>query len=97
MKRKQISSMTVQEAADEQVMLILEKLLKNARKAQKKADEALIAVYNAVEDMCIDLDAASGAENADNLNDAVSCYVQYGEYGCKNLLSEIRKQYTKEG
>ena len=44
--------------------------------------------------MCIDLDAPSDAENADCLNDAVSCYVQYGEYGVANLIKEIRAQYS---
>ena len=97
MKRTQISSMTAQEASDELVMMEISKLLQRARKAQKKADEAMFAVYQALEDMCIDLDAPSEAENADCLLDAVSCYIQYGEFGCKNLLAEIRAQYTKEG
>lgn len=96
MKRTQISSLTAQEAADELVMMEVSKLLQKARKAQKKADEALAAVYQALEDMCIDLDTPSKAENADCLLDAVSCYAQYGEYGCKKLLAEIRTQYTKD-
>lgn len=95
MKRTQISSLTPQEAADELVMMELSKLLQKARKAQIKADEALFAVHQALDDMCIDIDAPSKAENADCLNEAVSCYVQYGEYGCKNLLSEIRVLYTQ--
>ena len=95
MKRTEISKLTTQEAADELTMMALSNLLQKARKAQKKADEALWAVYQALEDMCIDLDAPSKAENADCLNDAVSCYVQYGEYGCKNLLSEVKEQYTR--
>ena len=95
MKRTQISSMTSQEAADELVMMEVSKLLQKARKAQKKADEALCAVYQALEDMCVDLDVPSCAENADCLLDAISCYAQYGEFGCKNLLAEIREQYTR--
>lgn len=97
MKRTDISKLTAQEAADELVMMEVSKLLQKARKAQKKAEEALFAVYQALEDMCLDLDAPSKAENADCLEDAVSCYVQYGEFGCKNLIAEIRQQYTKEG
>ena len=96
MKRKQITSMTAQEASDELVLMEISKLLQKARKAQKKADDASHAVYQALEDMCIDLDVPSKAENADCLIDAISCYIQYGEFGCKNLLSEIRAQYTKE-
>ena len=96
MKRTQISSLTSQEAADELVLMEVSKLLQKARKAQKKANEALSVVYEALEDMCIDLDVPSKAENADSLLDAISCYAQYGEFGCKNLLTEIREQYTKD-
>lgn len=93
--KKPISHMTSEEAVNEEVMLELAKLLRKARKAMQKADEALRAVYDALDDMCIDLEAESKAENADLLVDAISCYVQYGEYGCKNLLSEIREQYER--
>lgn len=96
MKRTEISKLTAQEAADELVLMEVSKLLQKARKAQKKADEALQSVYQALEDMCIDLDVPTKAENADNLLEAVYCYAQYGEFGCKNLVSEIRAQYTKE-
>lgn len=96
MKRTDISKLTAQEAADELVMMEVSKLLQKARKAQQKADEALNAVYQALDDMCIDLDVPSKAENADRILDAISCYAHYGEYGCKNLISEIREQYTRE-
>ena len=41
-------------------------------------------------DMCIDLDVHSDAENADTLEEAINCYVQYGEYNLSDLLKEIR-------
>lgn len=84
------------EAIDELTFMELKKLLQKARKAQQKADEALYAIYNTLNDMRIDIDAPSDAENADCLNDAISCYVQYGEYSIQNLLKEIRAQYGKE-
>ena len=93
--KKPISSMTPEEAVTEEVMLELAKLLRKARKAMQKADEALQTVYDTLADMCIDLEVESKAENADLLVDAISCYVQYGEFGCKNLMSEIREQYER--
>ena len=45
--------------------------------------------------MCIDLDVTTNVENADNLEQAVNCYVQYGEYNLKWLVSEIMKQYNE--
>lgn len=44
--------------------------------------------------MCIDLEVETNAENTDDLEQAVNCYVQYGEYTLKGLLKEIMKQYT---
>lgn len=94
--KKPISRMSAQEAADEMVINDLKELLRKARVAQIKADEASQAVFAALEDMCIELNAVSFAENADNLGDAISCFIVYGEYGMKNIISEIRKQYCKE-
>lgn len=96
MKRTQISQMSSEQALDESVMLELKKLIQKARKADQKAEEAHLAVFQALEDMCIDINVPSAAEGADNLGDAISCYIQYGEFGLKNVLSEIRKQYTKD-
>ena len=95
MKRTQISELTDEQAMDELTFMSLKKLLQTARKAEQKATEAHNAVYAALEDMCIDLDVPSCAENADTLCDAVSCYIHYGEFGLKNLLKEIRAQYGK--
>lgn len=94
MKRENIVEMTPEECSDELVMMSIKKLLQKARKKSKESDEALRTVYKAIEDMCIDLDAHSDAENADTLEEAINCYVQYGEYNLTDLLKEIRQQYT---
>lgn len=94
MKRENIVEMTPEECSDELVMMSIKKLLQKARKKSKESDEALRTVYEAIEDMCIDLDAHSYAENADTLEEAINCYVQYGEYNLTDLLKEIRQQYT---
>ena len=72
------------------------KLLKKARALQKKTDKATFCVYQTLESMGIDLEVPTRAENADCLNDAISCYIQYGEFGCRNLILEIQKQLDKE-
>ena len=81
--------------ANEKRMIEISKLLQKARKAQQKADELSNAIYQALDDMGIDLDMPSNAENADCLVDAISCYIQYGEFGCKNLILEIQEQIAK--
>ena len=37
-----------------------------------------------------------GAENADDLEQAINCYIQYGEYSIDELLDEIKQQYKKK-
>lgn len=95
MKRKNISEMTPEECSDKLVTLSIKKLLQKARKKNEESDEALRAVYQAIENMCIDLDVHSDAENADTLEEAINCYVQYGEYNLTDLLKEIRQQYIE--
>lgn len=96
MKRTDIPNLTPEQCNDELVFDELKKLLVKARKAEQKASDALVAVYRALDDMCIDLEVHSDAENAGNLEEAVSCYIHYGEFGVANLLKEIRQQYTKQ-
>ena len=95
MKRSDISNLTPEQCADELTLMEIKKILQKARKAQQKADATLTEVFQALEDMCIDLDVPSDAENADTLEEAVSCYVHYGEFGLKGLMKEIREQYSK--
>ena len=94
MKMENTLEMASEECSDELVMMSIKKLLQKARKKSRESDEALRTVYKAIEDMCIDLDVRSDAENADTLEEAINCYVQYGEYNLTDLLKEIRQQYT---
>ena len=91
---RHISRMSSEECAIELVIMELSKLFQKTRKAYQKAQLLERQVYKALEDMCIDLETPTKAENADILDDAITCYFQYGEYGLKNLLKEIRAQYT---
>lgn len=94
MRIENVLEMTPEECSDELVMMSIKKLLQKARKKSKESDEALRVVYQAIEDMCIDLDVHSDAENANTLEEAINCYVLYGEYNLTDLLKEIRQQYT---
>ena len=96
MKRTDIPNMSAQECADELTLMEIKKLIQKARKAQQHADECIDAVFNSIEDMCIELTAHSDAENADTLEEAICCYIHYGEYGLKNIMKEIRAQYCKD-
>ena len=96
MKRSDISNLTPEQCADELTLMKVKKLLQKARKAQQKADTSLSEVFQALDDMCIDLDVPSDAENAETLEEAVNCYAHYGEFGLKGLMKEIREQYTKQ-
>lgn len=91
-----ISEISPEQEADKQTMMEIKKLLQIAKKAYEKAQEAEAAVYIALEDMCLDLDAPTKAENADNLGEAVSCYLCYDEYSLKGLMAEILTQYTQK-
>ena len=93
--QKEIYKMSLDEALDESVKLELKTALQKARNACKKADEELRKVYTILDNMCIDLEVATNAENSDNLEEAVNCYVQYGEYNIKGLVDEIMEQYKK--
>lgn len=94
MKRVPISDLTPEQAMDELTMMEVKRLLQKAKRAYDKAQEAEAAVFQALEDMCLDLEAPSEAENASNLGEAVACYLNYGEFSLSGLLSEIRTQYT---
>lgn len=60
-----------------------------ARKKQMALDEAVSRVFELLSDAGVNLEAHSNAENADSVGTAVTCYIHYGEYGIKNLMSEI--------
>ena len=82
------------ETQDEMVFSIVERLLKRAKDAATKAQAAEYAVFNALEDMCIDPDRVpTSAENANNLKDAITCFLQYNEYSLAGIMQEIRSAY----
>ena len=94
--RKRIVDMTADEALKEQTLRIIKNALKRAKKKANEAQAAEMQVYQLLEDACVDLMAKTEAENADNLEEAIACYLSYDEYSLAGLMEEIREQYGKE-
>ena len=77
---------------DERLKCLLMDEIQEAKRAQTSADQALELVYNTIFTLFDDVNLAeipTEAENADNLEQAISCYVQYGEYDIEKLVDEI--------
>ena len=71
-------------------MDVLKDKINFAREASLRAGQAVREVFYMLDRMGIDLSLPTNAENADNLEEAICCYIQYGEYGIENILREIQ-------
>lgn len=70
-----------------------------ARKYEMCKDNATTMVFNLISELNdnVDLeDIATGAENADNLEEAICCYIDYGEYTIDELIAEITSAVTRK-
>lgn len=95
--KKTICDLSPMEAQDELVFSIFERMLKRARNAAIKAQAAEYEVFKALDDMCIDAERfETGAPNAENLSEAISCFIDYGEYSVAGIMREVRGAYGKE-
>ena len=88
---KKISEMTPDEALTEQALAVFKRRLEQARKKAVESAAATKAVFDALEDMCIEPDEIpSAAENAENLEEAICCFIDYGEYSVSGIMREVR-------
>lgn len=93
---KKISEMTPGEALTEQALAVFKRRLEQARKKSVENAAATKAVFDALEDMCIDPnEIPSTAENAENLEEAICCFIDYGEYSVSGIMREIREAYKE--
>jgi hypothetical protein len=70
----------------------IKKLINKARSLTQKQDEITNSIYDILEELGVNIDASTGAENASALNDAITCYIQYGEYSIDAIIKEIEDQ-----
>ena len=59
---------------------------------QEDVDEALRLVYDTIDKLYENVDLTrvpTCAENAENLEEAINCYVSYNEYTIEDLIEEI--------
>ena len=71
------------------------RLLDNGRKAYQKAEEKTRIVYSRIDENFEDIDLSeikTSAENSDNVNDAITCYMQYGEYTPEQIWEELNNR-----
>ena len=88
---KKISEMTPDEALTEQALAVFKRRLEQARKKAVESAAATKAVFDALEDMCIDPDEIpSAAENAENLEEAICCFIDYGEYSVSGITHTVK-------
>lgn len=95
--KKAISELSPEEAMDQLTFREIDKKIELARRAQWIADQRLKQVFAELDRLCIDpSEHPTAAENATTLEEAISCYVQYGEFTRSGLLREIKAAYGKE-
>lgn len=92
---RRIADMTADEAMKEQTLRNIKSALKQAKNKANAAQAAEQRVYTMLEDAHVNLQAVTQAENADNLDEAIACYLSYDEYTLDGLMEEIREQYGK--
>lgn len=93
---KKISEMTQDEILIESALKVFKRRLERAKRKAEESAAATSAVFKALEDMCIDADKIkTEAENADNLEEAINCFIQYGEYSVSGIMREVRGAYRE--
>lgn len=94
---KDISEMTDGEVMEELAFYAFQKILENARAKARAAQRAEAKVIQALEDFCLDAsEIKTEAENADNLLEAILCYLQYGEYSISGIMKELRAAWRAQ-
>lgn len=78
----------------------VDRLIHQIETARKKSiifeqvySKAAATLEELIPDVC---SISSEADNADNLQEAVLCYIQYGEYSIEKLKAEIESALDRE-
>lgn len=79
---------------DDIVFKTIERRLRKAKQAAEYAQATERIVFQTLDDMCISPeDVPSDAENAETLQDAITCWLQYDEYSLHDIMREVRGAY----
>lgn len=70
----------------------LKKLISKARNIEIKKIEIIKEIFRILDDKEINLEYETEAENAEDLGQAISCYIDFGEYDINSIFKEIMKQ-----
>lgn len=75
------------------------KIVEKGRKIYIKADENTQELFNRIEGdfgikEAVLQDMPTNAPNADNVEEAICCYMQYGEYDIDSLWEDLMKGYV---
>ncbi|MCI6468146.1 hypothetical protein A8806_110142 [Faecalicatena orotica] len=71
---------------------VLINLIQEAKRDQERANKSAELVFNTINDIFNNPDLQkipTGAENAENLEEAIACYIQYGEYDIQGIIKEL--------
>lgn len=69
---------------------LIKKALQKARRKYIEAEIELNNLYDFLSDINADLEVPTDAENADTLEEAINCFVQYSEYNIDGILKELK-------
>ena len=92
---KNISSMSAAECNVELTLHAMKELIQKARKEYQKAVDANKAVFQALDDMCIDAMTIAYHCQRDTLAEAIAEYIAHGSVNLKRIMNDIREGYTE--
>lgn len=79
-----------------QTLSKFEKALKETKRKYEAAALAEQELFKILDDMGIDAqEIETSAENADNLHEAITCYLSYNEYSVNGIMEELKDAYTQ--
>ncbi len=75
---------------DREILLEIKSNIKKARKYAKLSEEYEAKVFDMLDEIGVDTEVyITKAENAANVQQAISCYISYNEYSLDGLMKEI--------
>lgn len=74
----------------------VKELIKLGKALSERYQKVENEVFEILNQMGVAIDALTEAPNADNLWDAIMCYMTYDEYNLSDLMKEIEKAMPEE-